>query len=971
MKARALSSLTSLLLVLASCAQFESIDENQCGNKIIDPGEDCDIADNLGMPCFQPGEELECRFQCGIEGVASGCADGYACGSDGVCRSPSGFFTSTQLQADGALALDTGDFDGDGAPDIIAAWNESSVVHYLGEESDVESTEELAQGRFNFSLVVGDLTEDDSDDIAFIAGDGVAVLRGSDDRELAPTAYASLPIPEAQAAVVVPIEGVDGTLGDFSFYGDEALAVASFPATDNIMLTFMLLVAANSPSPTEGNYVVSNGFYRGTGDSAERTPLIVEDGALQLASIPTGHLAPAQECEQFVTAFKNGDIVLVHTPCEGVLGKPNGEILHEPGPGQLPAPPPLRPILIDLPSGFQVGRAFVVDATGDGTLDVLVTRDSTDAGGGAAVVVPGPFTFAAPDVEPAELPAEPYGALVLQSGEEVLEVVDLNLDGAVDFVTTFGVYVTRPEASACGFGMPRPIEGVPGTTHHCEVGSFGGMQGATDVSVAVADVNRNGLLDVAYALSYDRKLRLLSAMPDGTYVPYEISTVGYPSELVAGDFDGDTYTDIAFSDRACPSDTCFTTVDGGPMPEGGPETGETESEPDTLSVAFGRDGVGFEEPRVIGLFTDIDDLVAGRLVRPQNENDAIGSLPIPDGIDELGVLSNAPIDDQKLQLSFSFLFGSTERELQAPFRVFNEVEGSPTKPRFDLYIPESIAIGQFSDDGVPGGVHKDIAVLARGATESRLWLLESDGEAELSLTRSYPSDALAMPDGWSTTSDMVVADLDQDGIDEVLQVGPNGDGKGMIAIGYVAASDAGPSFRLTAVQVSEPFAAASDLPVIFIADGARTAQEKPVLRDIDGDGFVDLVATVTPVDASAGKVVVYFNKGSGSAGERFSDEAKVTISTSSTPIAVNALNLDADRAREIVVLGADGQAFWYDVAAGEDETFRSLGETMPLYEIFGFPRSLAVVELDGDGLEDLVVGYADWVDVLRNEPTIR
>lgn len=91
---------------------FLDVTLGQCGNRIVEAGEDCD--DPAENDC------LNCRWVCDPKLVDPGCPPTFVCG-DGVCRRPSGDFDPEYriLSSEPAVALDVIDFDGDGASEVV------------------------------------------------------------------------------------------------------------------------------------------------------------------------------------------------------------------------------------------------------------------------------------------------------------------------------------------------------------------------------------------------------------------------------------------------------------------------------------------------------------------------------------------------------------------------------------------------------------------------------------------------------------------------------------------------------------------------------------------------------------------------------------------------------------------------------------------------------------------------------------
>lgn len=106
---------------LSSCADLNEVGLGVCGNRIHEPefGEDCDgSAEQFGggATCGLPNSAAPCRLECVPQAAQTGCPPGWGCGTDGVCRQPSGVLEAGALPGE---ARAVGDLDGDGRDDVV------------------------------------------------------------------------------------------------------------------------------------------------------------------------------------------------------------------------------------------------------------------------------------------------------------------------------------------------------------------------------------------------------------------------------------------------------------------------------------------------------------------------------------------------------------------------------------------------------------------------------------------------------------------------------------------------------------------------------------------------------------------------------------------------------------------------------------------------------------------------------------
>src|SRR5512146_1809892 len=80
----------ALVLVgaLSGCTDLKDIPAGVCGNGVVESGEDCD---STSTSCGQPDTSSACRLVCADD---SGCPTGWHCGTDGICREPTGKFSA-------------------------------------------------------------------------------------------------------------------------------------------------------------------------------------------------------------------------------------------------------------------------------------------------------------------------------------------------------------------------------------------------------------------------------------------------------------------------------------------------------------------------------------------------------------------------------------------------------------------------------------------------------------------------------------------------------------------------------------------------------------------------------------------------------------------------------------------------------------------------------------------------------------
>jgi hypothetical protein len=245
---------------------------------------------------------------------------------------------------------------------------------------------------------------------------------------------------------------------------------------------------------------------------------------------------------------------------------------------------------------------------------------------------------------------------------------------------------------------------------------------------------------------------------------------------------------------------------------------------------------------------------------------------------------------------------------------------------------QAVALGDLDCDG-----KLDLHVGAFG-TESLLW---GNGNGTFSAPVTPPS---AQSNVWKA----VILDLDRDGRPDLLTASPAANG-----------------LKVRRGTCSRTLGAAVSLAVTPYAVAAA---------DLDGDGWLDLVAVEHDV-SSGGFVVVALSDGAG--GYRAPVRYPVTLALQSPnyPNGLVIADFDGDGRPDVATAYLNGYT-----GRGYVATYRNLGGGVlgPQVdvEVRGGPADLAVGDLDGDGMPDLVIsaGYlgsgtpgSETVTVLRND----
>jgi hypothetical protein len=640
------------LLALASCADLHTLTRDQCGNGIIEAGEDCD-----GVGIGQNTCNAECRLECDN----GACPAGWGCGGDGLCRQPSGKFAAFGATLPlGADKLTLADFDGQGRSDVLATLGTNFSVAYLdptGLASKTTTVSFASATAYQGAPAVGDVNGDGIADLAFDLRDGLSVMLGQPNRTLVADAYSGSLEQAIQAGDVLITANFDPSL---TAPGDEVLALRKG--------SLYLLHTADPASFPTGALLA-----------------LMPEKPTPSANLPTGQLVVGEVGTtvysglDVVIAFDGDPHVTVFKPLLASQKTAGGPTEYTWNTGGAIVPP----ITIGLQGGTVKGGAFIATSAtptqGVQTGVFIAGVDGTGApalyvswaqGTGFSSVLPAPTMLDGQAAVFTRL--DSTGAADPHLLDAPLAIADLNGDAYPDLVTPFGVYLSLcPSVTACDVTTATPV-GVS----YALAAQPGGAAGWTAAQV-IGSAGGNGAQRTpgdVYLAGGDPGLTYLrgSASPEtifGAFATFLIPTQSPVTNLTVGDFDGDGVTDVAFSQVSSRSPT-----------EG------------ALQIAFGS-AVGIPTAPVdLGDVGTVAQISAGVI--------AEGSA-LHGAVDDLMVSSTT-------QGGASALFrfdGSTDRQIQSPLRLFSPCDPTAAGAAL-LGTPLAAAIGSF--DATSG---QDVAVL--------------------------------------------------------------------------------------------------------------------------------------------------------------------------------------------------------------------------------------------------------------------
>ena len=478
----------------------------------------------------------------------------------------------------------------------------------------------------------------------------------------------------------------------------------------------------------------------------------------------------------------------------------------------------------------------------------------------------------------------PYAPLSSGAGTDSVAVGDLNGDGIPDIVTANRIDDTVSVFLGNGDGTFEPPKNF--------------AVGARVWLVTLADVNNDGRLDILTVNKGADTISVLLGNGDGTFQPQIVIPAGTrPSDVTVADVNGDGKPDLIFSNYA--ADTISVVLGNGdgtfqPATIYPTDQGPGFAGPSELAVAdLNGDGI----PDLI--YADyVSDNVAVRLGRsdgtfgpeeiyptaPGSHAVAIADLT-GDGKEDL-VVVNAVGDD------VSVLLGNGDGTFQ-PEQLYKV--GSN---------PYTLAMADFNGDGVP-----DIVTSNRG--DNTVSVLLGNGDGTFGPEATFPTGktprTVAVGDfNGDGQVDIVTANLGDDTASVLL-----GRGDGTFSFG---AQKAAPAPPLAPFQV--------------------------VVADVNGDGIPDIITANRPDNS----VSVLLGNPDGSF------QTKETYATDRSPFSVAVADLNGDGIPDIVTANYDGADVSVLLGNG-DGTFQ------PYYDLpaGSDPYDVKVADLSGDGIADIVV----------------
>jgi subtilisin family serine protease len=453
--------------------------------------------------------------------------------------------------------------------------------------------------------------------------------------------------------------------------------------------------------------------------------------------------------------------------------------------------------------------------------------------------------------------------------------------------------------------------------------------GAGPVSIAVSDLNSDGLNDIVTANYSTDDVSVLMGADDGTLSPEARISVGHnPVDLSLGDLTQDGFTDIIVANNG--SDDMSVLVGSG--------RGEFTEE--TRYYAVGVENVQLADMDQDGFI----DIITSLSVQIYSTFDSIVEIQFTTDMGGISYILDVPvaINPSDLVISDVNADGILDIVVVSPgqnkLSVVLGLGGRTFAHHVDYSVgryPVSVVVGEANGDGLPdlicaNNYDGDVSILLGG-------------------TRSHFSATEPLPP-WPPGVDghtIALEDLNSDGLLDIIQAEYSFDGRIRLLLGGSGGRFSSEVF----LKLGESFAgytyAATPVWNLHLSDYSHAIVLSPNIdtADITGDGHADFVYTT-----SDGGTQVLLSDGIGG----FTLGSQIDGVDVDHPYVTKLVDITGDRILDLVILN-DSISMDVTILKGRGGGAFSQPRQLWFGGIQG-KRLLAVADLIGDGLPDIIVG---------------
>jgi uncharacterized protein (TIGR03437 family) len=492
---------------------------------------------------------------------------------------------------------------------------------------------------------------------------------------------------------------------------------------------------------------------------------------------------------------------------------------------------------------------------------------------------------------------------------------------------------------------------------------------ATPVAMHSADFNGDGKQDLAVADVNDDIIYVLLGNGDGTFQdPVAYPVTGSPQSLVAVDLNGDGKLDIASVNLFGGASVLLGNGDGSFKSEAKYPLGTNsatfvaaadlngDGKPDLLVasgmtneflILFGNGDGSFQSPLNyavgasgndfgLALATDgallltLDTLGGTEIATPITSRGVVGTPQLYTVPKQVTGIAAGDLNGDKYADMVAADGGITVL-LRNPSGAFAAPVNYPLQSGSQA---AAVALGDFNGDGKLDVVASSMSTDSNGNIHGTVDVALGKGDGTLGAQNSYGMGGYPGGLFGASASGIVVGDF-------------NGDGKLDVAAGFQ----------------TTPGGANSGGVTVLLGNGDGTLRTgvnygtssssvfSLVAGDFNGDGKLDLIAGTGTDNFTGGALMILLGKGDGT----FQAPAMTPVGTGGgTPNALAAADLNGDGHLDLVaaVWSTSGTGMIVVLLGNGDGTFRQL----PAFQASAAGSALAIADLNGDGVPDLVIG---------------